>query len=123
MSTNQQQMKRLREKIVAADESDMDVLNPRMIDHLRASKPPCSTKLLSERKAQREAEHVEDGSVAMRSGTVKYSKDHPVFGASFGLEKTVHLSELGSSETFSLPKRPRKTQTYSIRRQCETLRS
>ena len=61
MSTNQQQMKRLRKKIVAADESDMIVLNPRMIDHLRASKPPCSTKIISKRESQGEAEYVEDG--------------------------------------------------------------
>ena len=40
MPTSQQQKNRLRKKIVAADESDMNVLNPRMIiDHLRASKP------------------------------------------------------------------------------------
>ena len=67
-----------------------------------------SRKLSSERETQKEAEYVEDGSVAMRLGTVKYSKDYPVFRASFGLEKTVYLSELGSSGTESLPKRSSK---------------
>ena len=62
MSTNQRQMKRLQKKIVAADESDMSVLNPRMTAHLRASKPPCSTKLSIERESEGEAEYVEDGS-------------------------------------------------------------
>ena len=62
MSTNQQQMKRLQKKIVAADESGMNDLNPLMIDHLRASKPPCSTKLSSERESKGEAEYVEGGS-------------------------------------------------------------
>ena len=54
-------MNRLQKKIVAADESDMNVLNPRMIDHLRASKPPCSTKLSSELESKGGAEYVEDG--------------------------------------------------------------
>ena len=67
MSTSPQQMRRLQKKIVAADESDMNELNPRMIDHLRASKPPCSTKLSSERESKREAGYVEDVSVASLS--------------------------------------------------------
>ena len=38
MLTNQRQTKRLREKIVVANESDVHKLEPRMIDHLRVSK-------------------------------------------------------------------------------------
>ena len=44
----------------------------------------------------------------MRSGTVQHSKDHPMFGTSFGLEKTDYLSKLRMSETYSSPKRPSK---------------
>ena len=101
-------MKRLQKKIVAADESDMSVLNPRMTAHLRASKPPCSTKLSSGRESEGKAEYVVDGSVAMRSGTVKYSRDHPMFGIGFGPKETSYLSELMTSATFSLPNRPSK---------------
>ena len=101
-------MKRLRKKIVAADESEMIVLNPRMIDHLRASKPPCSTKLLCEREFKGGAEYVEDGSVARRSKTVEYSRDHPMFGFGFGPKETVYLSDLESSETLSLLNRTQR---------------
>ena len=101
-------MKRLREKIVADDESYMNKLNPRMIDHLRASKPPCSTKLSSERESKGGAEYVEDGSVAMRSGTIQHSRLHPIFGFGFGPKETDYTSDLRSSETFSLPKRSSK---------------
>ena len=56
MSSSQMQTKWLRKKIVSADESDMNELKPRMIDHLRFSKPPCSTKLTTERESKKEAE-------------------------------------------------------------------
>ena len=105
MSSSQMPTKRLRKKIVSADESDMKELKPRMIDHLRVSKPPCSTKLASERESKGEAEYVEDGSVAMRSGTVQHSRKHPMFGFGFGPKETVYLSDLRMSETVSSPKR------------------
>ena len=82
MSSSQMQTKRLRKKIVSADKSDMNELKPRMIDHLRVSKP-CSTKLTTERESKKEAEFVEDGSVVMRSGTVQHSRMHPVCGLGF----------------------------------------
>ena len=104
-------IKRLRKKIVAADESDMNVLNPRMIDHLRASKPPCSTKLSSERESKGEAEYVEDDSVAIRSGTVEYSRDRSMFGFGIGPKETAYLADLRRSDTFSLPNRRRRTHT------------
>ena len=106
MSTNKQQIKRLQKKIVAADESDMHELKPRMIDHLRAIKPPCSTILSSERESKGEAEYVEYGSVAMRSETVQHSRMHPAFGLGFGPQETDYLSDLRMSEIVSLPKRP-----------------
>ena len=84
MLTNQRQTKRLREEIVAADESDLYKLKTRMIDHLRASKLTCSTKLLGERDSGRGAEYAEDGSVAMRSGTIQRSRDQLEFGFGFG---------------------------------------
>ena len=102
------QMKRLRKKSVSFVGMDMNVLKPRMIDHLRVSKPSLFRGPAPERESKEEAEFVEDGSVVMRSGTVQHSKNRPMFGTSFGLEKTDYLSDLGSSETSSLPKRPSK---------------
>ena len=101
-------MKRLRKKSVSVAGMDMNVLKPRMTDHLRVSKPSLFRGPQSERESNGEAEFVEDGSVVMRSGTVQHSKNRPMFGTSFGLEKTDYLSDLGSSETSSLPKRPSK---------------
>ena len=102
------QMKRHRKKSVSAAGMDVNVLKPRVIDHLRASKPPCSTKLSSGRESEGGAEYVEDGSVVMRSGTVQHSRDHPKFGSGFGPKETAYLSNLRRSETFSLPNRPSK---------------
>ena len=75
MSTSQPQVKQLRKKIVSVAESDMNELNTWLTAHLRASKPPCSTKLTIERDSEGEAEYVEDGSVATRSGTAQHSRD------------------------------------------------
>ena len=86
----------------------MNELNPRMIDHLRGRKPPCSTKLSSKRESKGEAEYVEDGSVVMRSGTVQHSREHSMFDVGFGPQETDYLSDLELSETFSLPKRSSK---------------
>ena len=99
---------RLREEIVVANESDLHKLKPRMIDHLRASKLACSTKLLGERDSGRGAEYVEDGSVAMRSGTVGYSRDRSEFGFGFGPNETDHAEVLELSGTGCLPNRPSK---------------
>ena len=114
MSTNQRHAMRLREKLVVTDESDLFELKPRMTDHLRVSKLTGSTKLSGERDSGRGAEYVEDGSVAMRSGTVEYSKNHPMFGLGFGPKKTENpignhlVSGLKPSEALSLPNRPSK---------------
>ena len=97
MSTNQRQTMRLRKKIVAADESDLNELNTRMTAILRASKLLCSTKLMSGRDSGRGAEYVEDGSVAMRSGIVQHSRDHSEFGFGFGPKETDHLRDLEES--------------------------
>ena len=108
MLTNQRQTTRLREEIVVTDESDLYKLKPRMTDHLRVSKLTSSTKLSGERDSGRGAEYVEDGSVAMRSGTVQHSRDRLEFGFGFGPKETIHPSDLELSETFSLPKRSSK---------------
>ena len=101
-------MKRLRKKIVAANEPDMNVLNTRMTAHLRASKPPCSTELSSERESNGEAEYVEGGSVVIRLGTVQHLRDHPTFGSGFRPKETSYLLDMRTSETSSLPNRPSK---------------
>ena len=106
MSTNQRQTKRLREEIVVANESDLHELKTRMIDHLRASKLACSTKLLGERDSGRGAEYVKDGSVAMRSGTIGYSKNHLELGFGFGPKETDHWENLELSGTGCSPNRP-----------------
>ena len=124
MSSNRIQTKQLQKKIVSVVESDMNELKPRMIDHLRISKPPCSTKLTTERDSEGGAKYVEDGSVAMRSGTVQRSKMHVcIVWLGFLPEETNYPVYIKGSETYSLPKRPRKTQTKFIRRQSKTLRS
>ena len=108
MSPSQMQMKRLRKKNVSVAEMDMNTLKPRMIDHLCVSKPSLFRGPAPERLSNGEAEFVEDRSVVMRSGTVQHSKDHPMFDEGFGPQKTVYLSGLEPSETFSLPNRPSK---------------
>ena len=105
MSTNQRQTMRLRKKIVAADESDVNKLNTRMTAHLRASKLSCSTELISGRESEGEAEYVEDGSVAMRSGTAQHPRDRPMFGLGFRPKETDYLSGLEPSGAFSSPNR------------------
>ena len=97
---------RLREKIVAADESEVNGLNTRMTAHLRASKLSCSTKLMSGRDSGRGAEYVEDGSVAMRSGTVQRSRDRLEFGFGFGPNETDHREDLELPGTGCSPNRP-----------------
>ena len=67
MSSSQMQMKRLRKKNVSDAGMDMNVLKPRMIDHLRVSKPSLFRGPASERESKGEAEFVEDGSVVIRS--------------------------------------------------------
>ena len=106
MLTNQRQTKRLRKEIVVTDESDLHKLKPRMIDHLRVSKLACSTKLSGERDSGRGAEYVEDGSVAMRSGTVQHSRDRLEFGFGFGPKETDHYGDSELSGTGCSPNRP-----------------
>ena len=106
MLTNQRQTKRLRKEIVVADESDVLMEKPRMTDHLRVSKLTSSIKLSGERDSGRGAEYAEDGSVAMRSGTIQRSRDQLGFGFGFGPKETDHMRNLGESETGGLPKRP-----------------
>ena len=100
--------KRLRKTVVSVDGKDANELKPRMIDNLRVSKPSLFHGLSTERESKREAEYVEDGSVAMRSGTVQHSREHPMFGLGFGPKETVYTSDLRRSETFSVPKRSLK---------------
>ena len=100
--------KRLRKTVVSVDGKDANELKQRMIDHLRVSKPSLFHGLSTERESKREAEYVEDGSVAMRSGTVQHSREHPMFGLGYRPKETDYQSDLRSSETFSFPKRPSK---------------
>ena len=105
MSTNQRHTTRLREEIVVTDESDLYKLKPRMTDHLRVSKLTCSTKLLGEQDSGKGAEYVEDGSVALRSGTVQHSRDHLEFEFGFGPNETDHFGDLELSGTGCSPNR------------------
>ena len=59
-----------------------------------------------ERETKGEAEYVEGGSGAKRSGTVQHSREHLSFGLGFGPKETSYTSEFKRSETYSLPKRP-----------------
>ena len=111
MSTNQRQTMRLRKEIVVTDESDLHKLKPRMIDHLRVSKLACSTKLSGERDSGIGAEYAEDGSVAMRSGTIQHSRDHLEFGFGFGPKETDHGTDLEWSGTGCSSNRPSKDKT------------
>ena len=83
-------------------------LKPRVIDHPRVSKLTCSNVLSSERESTGEAEYVEDGWVAMRSGTVQHSRLHPKYGFGLGPKETEYPLDKRISETFSLPKRSSK---------------
>ena len=69
------QTKRLRKKSVSVVGKDMSELKPRMIDHLRVSKPSLFRGPATERESDGEAEFVKDGSVVYRSGTVQHSRD------------------------------------------------
>ena len=69
---------------------DANELKPRMIDHLRVSKPSLFRGPSPERESKEEAEFVEGGSVVMRSGTVQHSREHPMFGLGYGPKETVH---------------------------------
>ena len=100
--------KRLRKTVVSVAGMDVNELKPRMIDHLRVSKPSLFRGPATERESKGEVEFVEDGSVVMRSGTVQHSREHPKFGFGIEPQETVYLSDLRMSETFSLPKRSSK---------------
>ena len=113
MSSSQMQMKRLRKKSVSVAEMDMYELKPRMIDHLRVSKPSLFRRPATERESNGGAEFVEDGSVVIRSGTVQHSKDHPMFGLGFGPKKQRIWS---CWKLLACRKYRRRTQTLSIRR-------
>ena len=107
-------MKRLRKKSVSVVGKDMNELKPRMIDHLRVSKPSLFRGPASERESNGETEFVEDGSVVYRSGTVQHSRDHPMFGVGFGPRETDYLLKLRTSETSSLPNRPSKDKNLTL---------
>ena len=87
-----------------------------MIDHLRVSKPLLFHGPSTVRESKREAEYVEDGPVAMRSGTVQHSRDRPMFGLGFGPKKTDYLSDLEVSGAFSSPNRPSKDTNLSYKK-------
>ena len=61
-----------------------------------------------ERETKGEAEYVEGGSVAMRSGTVQHSRLHPMFDTGFVPEETNYLADKRMSETVGLPERQSK---------------
>ena len=123
MSSRQMPTKRLRKTVVSLFGMDVNELKPRVIDHPCVSKPSLFRGPATERESKGEAEFVEDGSVVMRSGAVQHSREHPMFGFGFGPQETDDLSDLRMSETFSLRRDRRKTQTIPIRRQSKTLRS
>ena len=100
--------KRLRKTVVPVAGMDVNELKPRMIDHLRVSKPSLFRGPATERESKGEAEFVEDRSVVKRSGIVQHSREHPMLRLGFGPQETDYLSDLRMSETFSLPKRPSK---------------
>ena len=101
-------MKRLQQKIVSVVESDEDVPKARMRGLHRVNKLPQSGILPAERDYGKGAECVEGGSIALRLGTVRHSRDRSMFELGFGPKETDYLSDLELSETFSLPKRPSK---------------
>ena len=121
ISTNQTHSERLRKTVVSVVGKDENELKPWMIDHLRVSKPLLFHGPSTVRESKREAEYVEDGPVAMRSGTVQHSREHPMFGFGFGPKETDYLSDLRSSETFSLPKRPSKDTNNSYKKAKQKL--
>ena len=102
--TSPQQVERLRKKSVSVDKSDVFELKPRMIDHLRVSKPSRSTGLSIERKFKKEAECVEGRSVAMRSGAVKYARDQELKGLGIEPKQTIYPFVKGMLEPFGDPK-------------------
>ena len=108
MSSGQMQTKRLRKKTVSVDGMDISELKPRMIDHLRVSKPSFFHGPSIQRESKEETEFVKDGSVVMRSGTVQHSRMHPTYGSGFGHEETCYPVDMKMSETYILPQRPSK---------------
>ena len=72
-------MKRLRREIVSAVRSDQAAQEAQMTVHHCVTMSPDSGGSAVGRRTRGEAEYVEGGSVAMRSGTVQHSKDHPMF--------------------------------------------
>ena len=105
------QTKRLRKKTVSVDGMDVNESKPWMIDHLCVSRPSLFRRPLTERESEEEAEYVEAGSVAMRSGTVQHSRMHPSYGLGFGPEESNDPVGMKALETFSLPNRPLKDKT------------
>ena len=68
MSSNRQPTKRLRKEIVSAVMSDRAVQEPQVTVHHRVTMSPDSGGLAVGRRTRGEAEYVEGGSVAIRSG-------------------------------------------------------
>ena len=83
---------RLRKKIVPAVKSDRAAQETQMTEHHCVTMSPDSEGLAVERRTRGEAEYVEGGSVATRSGTVQHSRDRPMFGFGFGPKETDYLS-------------------------------
>ena len=111
MSSNRQPTKRLRKEIVSAVKSDRAVQESQVTVHHCVTMSPDSGSLAAKRRTRGEAEYVEGGSVAMRSGTVQHSRDRPLFGLGFGPKENDYLEDLEASETGGLPKRPSKDKT------------
>ena len=93
MSSNRQPTKRLRKEIVSTVKSDRAVQEAQVTVHHCVTMSPDSGSLAVGRRTGREAEYVEGGSVAMRSGTVQHSTVHPVFGCGFRPKETDYLTD------------------------------
>ena len=104
-------MKRLRKEIVSAVRSDKAVQEAQLTVHHCVTMPPASVIPTVERETKGEAEYVEGGSVAMRSGAGQHSRMHPLYGLGFGPKETSPVG-VKASGTSSLTNRLSKDKTF-----------
>ena len=123
MSTNQRQMKRLRKKIVAADESDMSELKPRMIviSELVSRHAPLSSQ--TNENPKEKLSSLKTGRSLCDQEPFNTQKSTQCLVLDLCLKRLITYRIWECRKLLVCRKDRRKTQTTHIRRLCETLRS
>ena len=122
MSSSQQRMKQLRQKIVSTVKQDEAVQETQVTDQHCVTMPLRSKGLADERDSKKGAECVEGGSIAWRSGAVQHSRLHPLHNPDILSDDLFYPFCMNLSGR-KVPKNEEQTQINSVSRKNKTVLS